>query len=94
MLPWRGRGESVPAAASNSGEAAHAEHPSTEAAAAPAPAESSAGETATKRRRISVPPGNKLGCSKCNRCEVGCPTCRPKAGLIESSEKGRVDFEV
>ena len=89
----RGQGESVPAAAS-SGEAAHAAHPSAEAAAAPAPAESAAaaaaqpGEPATKRRRISVPPGIKLGCSKCNRCEVGCTTCRPKAGLIESEKKG------
>ena len=93
----RGRGASGPAAASNSGQAAHAEHPSAEAAAAPAaevPAAAAAtaarpvpGEQATKRRRISVPPGIKLGCSKCNRCEVGCTTCRPKAGLIESSEK-------
>ena len=89
----RGRGESVPAAAS-SGEAAHAAHPSAEAAAAPAPAESAAaaaaqpGEPTTKRRRISVPPGIKLGCSKCNRREVGCTTCRPKAGLIESEKKG------
>lgn len=39
-----------------------------------------------KHRRISVPDGVKLGCSKCKWAEIGCTTCRPKAGLVESSK--------
>ena len=52
-------------------------------AAPPAPAEPSA-----KKRRISIPPGVKVGCGKCKHDEVGCTTCRPKAGLVESDKKG------
>ncbi len=39
-----------------------------------------------KKRRIIVPAGISLGCSKCNHDEIGCTTCRPKAGLKKSSE--------
>ena len=39
-----------------------------------------------RRRSIIVPPGVKLGCSKCYyNAEVGCTTCRPKAGLVKIS---------
>ena len=41
---------------------------------------------APKHRRISVPDGVKLGCSKCKWDEIGCTTCRPRAGLVESSK--------
>ena len=39
-----------------------------------------------KRRRISVPEGVALGCGKCKQDAFGCTTCRPKAGLVETSK--------
>ena len=43
-------------------------------------------EPAGKKRRIIVPSGVELGCSKCyHNTEVGCTTCRPKAGLVKIS---------
>ena len=82
----RGRGRAAAAAAAPAGApapaAADGVSPAAEAEP-PAPAEPSA-----KKRRISIPPGVKVGCGKCKHDEVGSTTCRPKAGLVESDKKG------
>ena len=70
-------------------EAAPRPAPGTDcSAAAPKAAAKRAPRAAAKTRRISIPPGVKVGCGKCKHDEVGCTTCRPKAGLVESDKKG------
>ena len=62
----------------------------TKAKAKAASDSGSAPASAAKRRRISIPSDADVGCAKCyHNKEVGCTTCRPKAGLVESSEKGK-----
>ena len=78
----RGRGNASPKAA-----AAVKTKAKAKAASAPAPA---ADGSAPKRRRNSIPSDAEVGCAKCyHNKEVGCTTCRPKAGLVESAEKGK-----
>lgn len=72
----RGKGFKRPAAAEVASE-------SSPAAAAPPVSDA---PVPGKRRRISVPDGVTLGCGKCKRDPVGCTTCRPKAGLVESTK--------
>ena len=52
----------------------------------PPPEDNGAAGKKPKQRRITVPDGVKLGCGKCKHDEIGCTTCRPKAGLVESSK--------
>lgn len=98
----RGGGRVAPAPAAASAGLGPIDGPSAPLAVQPpSVAESEAGQAAVpaagppaglsdvpkpKKRRITVPPGMSLGCSKCNHDEIGCTTCRPKAGLKKSSE--------
>ena len=76
----RGRGMRRPAAASEAIGAAGQPDEAQPSAAVPGVV------VGGKRRRISVPEGVALGCGKCKQDAFGCTTCRPKAGLVETSK--------
>eukprot|EP00435_Cladocopium_sp_Y103_P044622 s3507_g12.t1 len=86
----KGRGRGDAGAAASSKPAAVKAKAKTKAKSVPAPGPDASEGSASKRRRISIPSDAEVGCGKCyHNKEVGCTTCRPKAGLVESSEKGK-----